>query len=760
LLTTRLLLTLFFCKSGHSGMILNDKLKLLLQTMMKKSLIVILTLIQLSVAAQTRITFDTPRLPVPMTRVIWHDNIDKEQKRTDKLDGKIDQFVKLSVNDDLNIQITDVVLRKTDEMQDNIERMTAGNNLKIGYLRSLRELLQTIAAEAKTKKEMQPYIPQLFNSYVECMEKINRGESIVPVFEKLPYQAGEVLASLFKQEKNSSAIKKIVFLKKAAVNPSFIVQDIAAFENEPFADSLISIAAVKVPLDVYTYSQATKTVAAKVIRRNTDPKVKTIVKLSEILNGTLFLPFLDELLSNRITIDEIKAVAENELQYYKLLVKTQTKYFDRISGGDTPLLAKELTTMLQRKATDAFVNVMNELHDSQDPVRMRVSDPLNSQEIYYLLVTTEEVIYTSTYTKLYDRMMTRFSGRRGDSLLMSVHFDRFKKFIKMAANYNRLDDFLKSMPELRSNQLMYAFVNNLEKTNSLEDAVDVADSYGSITNAPLLSFLKEQVKINLEKTQKNQDRRGEVIYNILLTLFRSAADTSMNLSALLGIPPVYKVDFNTIADSSGAVVQHVFFYGDEDGITSYKNFMGLFNGKSEWRVATGKEWVTITSTKGKPYTIYANLPLDYKQDLDALAQQHLIEYLTKNKINPTFVVHRGHSYHLKYTIQQMMPSSRIVMLGSCGGYQNLAKILNVNEDAHIISTKQVGSYSVNEPILRALNETIRNGNSIEWIPIWQQIATSVKNDPKASELLKDYVPPHKNLGAIFIKAYRKATGEF
>lgn len=107
----------------------------------------------------------------------------------------------------------------------------------------------------------------------------------------------------------------------------------------------------------------------------------------------------------------------------------------------------------------------------------------------------------------------------------------------------------------------------------------------------------------------------------------------------------------------------------------------------------------------------------------------------------------------------MLPSSRIVMLGSCGGYQNLAKILNVNEDAHIISTKQVGSYSVNEPILRALNEVIRNGKNIEWIPIWQQITNSVKGDPKANELMKDYVPPHKNLGAIFIKAYRKATGE-
>ena len=34
----------------------------------------------------------------------------------------------------------------------------------------------------------------------------------------------------------------------------------------------------------------------------------------------------------------------------------------------------------------------------------------------------------------------------GDSLLMSLNFDHFKKFIKMAAEYNKLDIFLKTMP--------------------------------------------------------------------------------------------------------------------------------------------------------------------------------------------------------------------------------------------------------------------------------------------------------------------------
>jgi hypothetical protein len=728
---------------------------------MRISLYLIFIAFSAVASAQTSyVSFDTAgKIEIPMTRVLRHENIIKEQKRIDKLDGKVDQFVKLSTNDDINIQVTDVIYRKTDEMRAEIERMTADNNTKIGYLRSLHELLQAIGLHARTKKEILPMVPLMFESYKEIMKLTGEGKSIMPVFDHLSPEAAELLLPMILQNKEEPLVKKSIYLKKVKADPNQIIQGVGAFMNEPFADSLISIAAVKIPLQVYTYAQAKRTSAAQVIRRSTDPKVQTLVKISDILNGTLYLPFLDELLSKNLSIDDIRAVAENELQYYKLLVKTQIKYTQRISAGDTPMLAKELFSMLERKATDAFVNVMNELHDSPDPVRMRVSDPLNSEEIYYLLVTTEEVIYTSTYTKLYDRMMTRFPNRRCDSLLMAVQFDKFKKFIKMAANYNRLDDFLKSMPELRSNQLMYAFVNGLQKTNSLEDAVDVADSYGSITDVKLQSFLMDQVKMNYENSLKNQDRRGEVIYNILQTLFRSSLDSTLNLSTALGIPPVYKVDYSSIADSTGKVVQQVFFYGDEDGIISFKSFMGLFNGKPEWNVNVGPEWVTITATKGKPYVIYANRPLDYKQDLDAQAQQHLIEYLTKNKINPTFVVHRGHSYHLKYTIQQMMPSSRIVMLGSCGGYQNLAKILNVNEDAHIISTKQVGSFSVNEPILRAINDKIRNGNNIEWIPLWQQIGTSVKGDGRATELLKDYVPPHKNLGAIFIKAFRKATGE-
>ncbi|WP_315820179.1 hypothetical protein [Paraflavitalea speifideaquila] len=200
-----------------------------------------------------------------------------------------------------------------------------------------------------------------------------------------------------------------------------------------------------------------------------------------------------------------------------------------------------------------------------------------------------------------------------------------------------------------------------------------------------------------------------MIYNLLKILFESA-DTSRksDLSAMLGIPSIYAQDYKSLTDDSGRVIQQVFFYGDEDkdGQNSFINFMGMFRNKAEWKVEDKPEWVTIRSARGKPVYIYANKPL-YKpeEDLDEKAQLKLIEYLEKKNLQPTVVVHRGHSYHLPYTLKKLAPSARIVVLGSCGGYNNLNEVLTICRDAHIISSKQVGTKTVNEPILKLLMPT-------------------------------------------------------
>ena len=68
----------------------------------------------------------------------------------------------------------------------------------------------------------------------------------------------------------------------------------------------------------------------------------------------------------------------------------------------------------------------------------------------------------------------------------------------------------------------------------------------------------------------------------------------------------------------------------------------------------------------------------------------------------------------------------------------------------------MGTKTVNEPILQAINNTLLAGRDIEWLPMWRELSTHFQNDPAAKEKFDDYIPPYKNLGAIFIKAYRNA----
>src|SRR5205085_4309242 len=114
-------------------------------------------------------------------------------------------------------------------------------------------------------------------------------------------------------------------------------------------------------------------------------------------------------------------------------------------------------------------------------IRFKILQPLTAEELYYLAVYTDGIIYTSSFVSgVYPLMMSR-CNQRADSLLMRLNFDKYRKFIKMCAAYNTLGHFLSSFPNGDdAKKLMQAFVSNLEKSKGLEDGVDVADSYASV----------------------------------------------------------------------------------------------------------------------------------------------------------------------------------------------------------------------------------------------------------------------------------------
>jgi hypothetical protein len=709
---------------------------------------------------------------VARERSLWHDNIDKAQLKLEQ------QFIRVRNNVDTSakLQIQDAMIRQVDELQQQIEQdSTLSSNDKLKNLRTLEYMIRGYN-DRLSRKDFGPSIaPPLVKAFEECLRLQRTNESIKPIIDDVDYGVGKILVDCFEfYYANNPGMpgSKVTLLRKyVSLHPDQILPTLRDNPNVYFADSLIKVVAKQDTRRLYDYAAARNKLGDR-IRNHPDTFVNMVARMANSKSGQLYFPFLDNLLKGKITLEEIDSVKEDDFKYFRLMVKTRIDYAARLLPPlrDTAHEMKALTAMMASKAKQYFVREINALHDVSDPrVRFRRLDGLTPQELYYISVLSEDELYTSSYVSgVYPRIFERMANPRGDSLLMSVHGDYFRKFIKMAAGYNTLNNFLGTMGKENAATLMQSFVIGLEKPKSgddLEDAVDVADSYSSIMDKDkeMAGFILNQVRWSYDKNVRENNKRGIVIYNLLKILFQSAdTTTKTDLSAQLGIPSIYDQEYKGLVDDSGRVVQQVFFYGDEDkdGQLSFINFMNMFRGRAEWRINDkNPEWVTITSTKGKPVWIFANRPLLGDDDPDDKAQNKLIAYLEERNLKPSVVIHRGHSYHLASTLKKLAPTAKIVVLGSCGGYNNLNEVLTICKDAHIISSKQVGTKVVNEPILQAINNNLVAGRNIDWIPMWRELTGKFKNDAAAKEKFDDYIPPYKNLGAIFIKAYRKAMGE-
>lgn len=711
-----------------------------------------------SIAQPPQFSIDKGCKP-PIGRALWHDRIDREQKNALKI-------FKGNNNEDVNYLVKQAIEKKVDFLQCKIETDSSiSDQKKKAYLLGLENVLKKFSSAYKSRQFTASHFPAALDAFDLAMGRDKKFQTIETVVDENPYEIGKLLveSDAFRNNSGLRTSRNCLMRKYLGQNPDKIFITLKDNPDLPFRDSLIKIAAYKYPKRLYDFAAANNRLGYAIQNIQDDPLVKTITKIARgSKSGQLYFPFLDNIMAGKMTLAEIDQVKADDARYYKLLVQTRIDYVSRSLNGEKIISMGDLDTMLRVKAIGHYIKIINELHEEPDAVRFAVLDDLNAQELYYLVIAGETELYTSSYVKgVFPRMMQK-TGNKGDSLLVSVNFDRFKKFIKVAAGYNTLSEFLASMDKDKAQLLMAAFVNKLEESKGLEDGVDVADSYASIfeTIKPVADEMLSNIKLNLDRNIKANNKRGTVIYNLLYKLFLSVDSTqNIDLTKEFGIPPVYNISYNNLVDDTAKkVVMQVFFYGDKDGKMNWDGFLSEMNRKGgNWKkINDTKYWITYASVSGQPLTIYANKWFDDDKQPGELdkAQGTLDTYLREKGIQPTVVVHRGHSYWVKYTIDQITPSAKIVLLGSCGGYNVIHSVLQHAPDAHIIASKQTGKKDINQPFINILNEKLRSGSNIDWIPLWKEF----KEKAGKIEGFDDYVPPYKNLGALFIKAYNSSMG--
>lgn len=699
------------------------------------------------------------KLPaIPIQRATFHQYIEDARIALLKADKRADSVFTPTRNDELNAQLNFSLNRYLHNLRAIVETDTSiADNDRFLWLRGIRELLERFTSSYKSGAVMGSLLQEVLEGYEKAMLLHIQGKSIAPVIDQYDVEVSNLIMQnfAFQSLQDKSVLNERLLLKSCERYPDRILKFLSRTPEASMADSLLMEAAKRSPEDLYNYAAASDVVGKK-IQTSSEPLIKTIAAFSSMKSGRLFFPFLDQVMQGKIAIDQIESAVKDSIAYFKLLVQTKIDYAERMRRADTPLALQALDTWLERKATEDFIADINALHDERNPaVRFRKLDKLSHTELYYLAVAGEKEMYTSSFVEgIYPRIFQRMRIPRADSLLANVSFDFYRRFIRICAAYNTLGDFLRRMDRSYARDLMRSFATGLEKSRSLEDAVDVADAYASIADTEIRNLVLAQVGANRAYAERRKQARGITIYRLLEQIFLSLDTTKhIDLTASLGIPPVFNMPVENLKDTAGRVVMHQFFYGDKDGPVIFNAFLNSFR-NANWRIDLKPQWVEVSSVKGVPITIYANRPLDELQDLDAEAQQNLIAYLEYNDLRPAVTIHRGHSYNVSSTISNLMPSSKVVLLGSCGGYQRLSEVLDICPNAHIIASKQIGAGVVNQIMITAIAEQIRQDKDLFWPQLWAQLEKRFVGQSR--ERFEDYIPPQKNLGAIFIMAYQKA----
>ncbi|MCU0327784.1 MAG: hypothetical protein MUE53_02230 [Chitinophagales bacterium] len=671
--------------------------------------------------------------------VDYNPYIEKEKKRIDGFDGRIDGKIALP-NDPKEETLYQFVYR---DLVDSFQKRVNQSKTLLGWQkRNLLFGLSSTLSEINTFNYRLPlYYQKIFQNAFGILGAEEHRDLNSFLITDPVYSIKNMYFYMYNEECTE-------FLYKAVnLFPDEILKAHYKYQDRPFADTLIQLCAIVAPEISKNYLLA----ESKVKKILHDANHKNIMGMRgffyqyNILSKGMVL--VDDIVEGNLTIEEAHAISLNKRTFLRKLIALRNSDYS---------LAKHSIDNELKSSSLQFIRVVNDLHNESDKVRFASLDDFNWKELYTVMVHSEEEIFTSTFNGCFERLLIRIKQSKinGYEMLEQTRFNRFRSFIKLCAGYGKLNKFLETMPKDKQKILIKKFTQNLEVNDGeLRDAINVADAFGSVKDPVLLKEIQQNIAFEFARVNTEKNKQGQAIYGLLSSLFidNKTKDSSWfkTISEKYKLKPIDKIAIKDLINDKKIHNQVHFFYDDEDGYASYTSFIATFS-NANYKLTKIGNYSLIESVKGNKVRIFANEP---KSELEG--QSEIITMIDSLNLDIKMMVHRGHSYYAMNTIDQMPSSTKIVFLGSCGSYNNIHEVIQKVNDVHIISSKQIGTMSVNNPLLYIISETIRENRDIDWSEIWKKLGNQVKANAYANEKYADYVPPHKNLGAIFLQAYKQ-----
>jgi hypothetical protein len=663
-------------------------------------------------------------------QVDFMNSLSREQVRIDGLDGKVDSFINIGTSE-TNKRANDIYRNSYDKLEENL---FSYDSLVHKRNQEIVKLLPFIKAIEYKNYDRLSYYEKSF----KILNALYDGSS------------DDVLLAMCKSY-SKTALSLVAFFKDRPFAEDFLLytgkkyphETLGASKHFPRAPYLARIVKSISYADPHSTKQflGTSSPVSRQVKKSEDRLVKKIYEIFEAhgLRSNSYVN-IDALINGRLSLAQSETLNENKSKHLNWLIEERMR--PNILGALS--IERRLEYLAHLKVED-----VNELHDNpNEAVRFRSVRNADAKELYTLMVYTQEEIYTSSFLGLYKRFKTQLNGKSGFQFLKEIEFNKFRTFIKECAGFNTLDDFFKTMSLTEKDSLLDLVIDNLdENQGEIQAAVEVADIFGSLTDTFLASTYRHKIYMEYLKEVGSNDAYGQFIYGLLYKLCNGDNSKIIPLNSIsFKLPDLTRLAQKDLFKDGQNIQQHLFF-DDKDGQASYNSFLNSFRNDANWRIVDQPNYICIKSRRGLPVLIFANKP-----SREAQGQEELAALFASLGRYPDIAVHRGHSYYVDGTIDIMNQSTKIAILGACGSYKMIAKAIQNSEDVQIVSTKQIGTMTVNDVLIKDLAEVLRKGNTLDWKKLWIQLENKLKNNEK----FYDYIPPYKNLGAMYIKAYRLA----
>jgi hypothetical protein len=674
-------------------------------------------------------------------------------------------FLAIAYSGSLIAQKKDELAKRCDAEQRRIDMLDGKNDTSAGYASRVQferarqvyfnrvDLIQAVLDKNSfPKTEYESFYLQLIAS----LQGINAG-----TVRFLGYY-DQYYAAVLELAKNQGAQKDRELLK----NNLFVTLEIIPyFVKRACAPEVMLFAAAKRPYDVLTkhadYQRETWVLKVlETVAKNDPNAIKQFI-------GTLH-PVNNVLISSKDSVvamlyDIYRAYGRSSTGYTNIhmvyhgeltVAQSETLAADEDAWFTKLCSLRRNPEILGSYSVDAemahhsikVIRKINLLHDEKnEKIRFKLAENLSAEELYNLIVYSRDEIFTSTFLGLFKRMMQRRSDSSMYVFFNKMGFNRFRTFVQTCAGYNTLQPVLNTMSAEEQEQFVIEIVKHLDMTGgNLGPAVEVADIFGSLSDSLIRGKMIARIHKELRRCYLADNRYGMKIYGLLYKLAGKNPVLVTGISVKYKVPELTRVEAELMFPDGKNVQQHI-FYDDEDGNAAFKSFKAKYSSDKNYKLSETDDYLKIESVEGKKIILYMNKPGVEK----GLA--NLMALFEKEKRYPDIVVHRGHSYHLQTTIEVLTGNTKVAVLGSCGGYQNISRVLENASDAQIVSSKQIGTWTVNNELLKDMCEMMRTGSGeIVWSTLWAGMEDRMKNNDK----WKDYIPPNRNLGVKFVKAFQ------